>query len=213
MTVVRKTVDWYFDVVSPFAYLQSEQLDTLAQHADINFKPVLFAGLLNHFGNVGPAEIEPKRRFTFERVAWLAHTKGIPITMPAAHPFNPLPLLRFVIAAGATRRAVHAAFRLIWQQGNLPQDDAAMMQLLRDFSVPADALGSDAVKQQLRRNGESAIAAGVFGVPSTVVDQRVFWGEDSIGMLLDYLRGDGFFASPLMQAAARLPNGVRRKRA
>ncbi|MFM2397866.1 MAG: hypothetical protein RL341_23, partial [Pseudomonadota bacterium] len=67
-------------------------------------------------------------------------------------------------------------------------------------------------KQQLRTHGESAVAAGVFGVPSTVVDGRVFWGEDSTDMLLAYLRGDPFFTSPLMQAATQLPSGIQRKR-
>jgi 2-hydroxychromene-2-carboxylate isomerase len=208
----RKSVDWYFDVISPFAYLQSEQLDAIAQHVDIQFKPVLFAGLLNHFANVGPAEIEPKRRFTFERIAWLAHSRNIPVVMPPAHPFNSLPLLRFVIAAGCTRDAMHAAFRFVWQQGKAPQDEAALTELLKQFSLPADTLNSDAVKQQLRSHGESAIAAGVFGVPSTVVDGRVFWGEDSTDMLLAYLRGDAFFTSPLMQAAMQLPSGIQRKR-
>jgi 2-hydroxychromene-2-carboxylate isomerase len=208
----RKSADWYFDVISPFAYLQSEQVDAIAQHVDIHFKPVLFAGLLNHFGNVGPAEIEPKRRFTFERIAWLAHSKDIPVVMPPAHPFNPLPLLRFVVAAGCTREAMHAAFRFVWQQGKLPQHEAALAQLLQQFSLSVDALNSDAVKQQLRSHGEDAIAAGVFGVPSTVVDGRVFWGEDSTDMLLAYLRGDAFFTSPLMRAATQLPSGVQRKR-
>ncbi|MFM2398308.1 MAG: hypothetical protein RL341_465, partial [Pseudomonadota bacterium] len=154
MIAARKSVDWYFDVISPFAYLQSEQLDAIAQHANIQFKPVLFAGLLNHFGNVGPAEIEPKRRFTFERIAWLAYSKGIPVAMPPAHPFNPLPLLRFVIAAGCTREAMHAAFRYVWQQGKAPQDEVALAQLLQQFSLSTDALNSDAVKQQLRTHGE-----------------------------------------------------------
>jgi 2-hydroxychromene-2-carboxylate isomerase len=207
-----KTVDWYFDVISPFAYLQSERLSTIGAYAHIQLKPVLFAGLLNHFGNVGPAEIEPKRRFTFERVAWLAHQSGIPISMPVMHPFNPLPLLRFVIAAGNTAEAMHAAFRFVWQAGHVPTDSAAFAQLLMRFDLEPAALATEAVKQALYRHGEQAIAAGVFGVPSSVIDGRVFWGQDSTEMLLAYLTGDPFFSSDLMRSAAQLPKGIQRKR-
>jgi 2-hydroxychromene-2-carboxylate isomerase len=207
-----KKVDWYFDVISPFAYLQSERLEEIAPHAQINLRPVLFAGLLNHFGNVGPAEIEPKRRFTFERVVWLAQQANIPVTMPAMHPFNPLPLLRFVIAASNTADAMHAAFRFVWQEGRVPTDTAALAQLLARFGVDEAALGSEAVKQALHRNGQDATAAGVFGVPSTVVDGRVFWGQDSSAMLLAYLAGDAVFSSDLMRAAQNLPSGIQRPR-
>jgi 2-hydroxychromene-2-carboxylate isomerase len=205
-----KKADWYFDVISPFAYLQSERLDEIAPLAQLQFKPVLFAGLLNHFGNLGPAEIAPKRIFTFEHAAWLAHTHGIAITMPPEHPFNPIPLLRFVIAAGSTREAVHAAFRFVWQQGNLPRDEQAFSVLLSDFDLSSAALSTDAVKQQLHDHGAQAIAAGVFGVPSTVVDGRVFWGQDSTEMLRAYLQGDPFFQSELVRSAARLPSGAPR---
>jgi 2-hydroxychromene-2-carboxylate isomerase len=207
-----KIIDWYFDVISPFAYLQSERLDKLAARAQLCLKPVLFAGLLNHFGNIGPAEIVPKRRFTFERVAWLAHCESIALTMPAMHPFNPLPLLRFVIAAGNTVDAMHAAFRFVWQEGRVPQDEAALAQLLARFGLVPAQLQSEEVKQVLHRNGQDAIAAGVFGVPTSVVEGRVFWGQDSTDMLLAYLAGDAFFDSALMRAAQHLPDGVQRRK-
>ncbi|WP_170942314.1 DsbA family protein, partial [Noviherbaspirillum denitrificans] len=96
-----KKLDWYFDFISPFSYLQSELLHTLPDDVEITFRPVLFAGLLAHWDNKGPAEIVPKRTWTFEHCAWLAYENGIPMTMPAHHPFNPLPLLRLCIALGS----------------------------------------------------------------------------------------------------------------
>lgn len=57
-------IDWYFDFISPFSYLQSELLHTLPADVDIRFKPTLFAGLLKHWDNKGPAEIAPKRTWT-----------------------------------------------------------------------------------------------------------------------------------------------------
>jgi 2-hydroxychromene-2-carboxylate isomerase len=113
-------IDWYFDFISPFSYLQSELLHRLPTETEVRFKPLLFAGLLNHWDNKGPAEIVPKRAWTFEHCAWLAHRHGIPMTMPAHHPFNPLPLLRLCIALGATPAAVQRLFRYVWREGKLP---------------------------------------------------------------------------------------------
>jgi len=87
-------VDWYYDVISPYAYLQVHDLGALAERCEISLKPVLFAGLLNHWGQLGPAEIIPKRLFTFRHVKWLAEQRGLSVKMPGAHPFNPLKLLR-----------------------------------------------------------------------------------------------------------------------
>jgi len=68
-----------------------------------------------------------------------------------------------------------------------------------------------AVKDALRRNGELAIAAHVFGVPTAVVDDRCFWGLDGTDMLQAYLQGDAFFASAELAAAQTMPYGQQRK--
>jgi 2-hydroxychromene-2-carboxylate isomerase len=95
--------DWYFDFISPFAYLQSAKMEELSRHATITPRPVLFAALLDHHGQLGPAEIEPKRTFIFRQALWLAQRHGIPMKLPPFHPFNPLPPLRLAIALGNLR--------------------------------------------------------------------------------------------------------------
>jgi 2-hydroxychromene-2-carboxylate isomerase len=205
-------IDWYFDFISPFSYLQSELLHTLPADVQITFKPVLFTGLLNHWDNKGPAEIAPKRLWTFEHCAWLAHKHGIPLTMPAHHPFNPLPLLRLCIALGSTPDVVHRLFRYVWREGRLPTDTEHFQHLLQELNVTPDMLDAPDVKQQLRANGEHAIAAGVFGVPTAVVDNRCFWGLDATDMLLAWLRGDPFFQSGQLRRAQELPPGIQRNR-
>ena len=210
-----KKLDWYFDFISPFSYLQSELLHTLPRDVEITFKPVLFAGLLNHWDNKGPAEIPPKRLWTFEHCAWLAHKHGIPMRMPPHHPLNPLPLLRLCIALGSTPEAVQRLFRFVWRDGHLPTEtqhwNALLEELRASTEVTVEMLDSPDVKQQLRDNGEQAIAAGVFGVPTAVVDGRCFWGLDGTDMLVAYLNGDPFFQSDLLRQAQNLPQGVQRK--
>ena len=206
-----KKLDWYFDFISPFSYLQSELLHTLSGSVEITFRPVLFAGLLAHWDNKGPAEIAPKRTWTFEHCAWLAHKNGIPMTMPPHHPFNPLPLLRLCIALGNTEGTVHRLFRFVWREGRLPAGDTHWQALLEELGATPEMLDATEVKEQLRANGEMAIAANVFGVPSAVVDNRCFWGLDSTDMLVAYLRDDPFFRSDLLRQAQTLPQGVQRK--
>ncbi|HVL76269.1 MAG TPA: 2-hydroxychromene-2-carboxylate isomerase [Noviherbaspirillum sp.] len=207
-----RKIDWYFDFISPFSYLQCERLHTLGAGVEVRYKPVLFAGLLAHWDNKGPAEIAPKRLWTFEHCAWLAHRHGIPMRMPAHHPFNPLPLLRLCLALGATSDVVERLFRFVWRDGHLPTDAPAWEALLQELHATPQMLDDPAVKDRLRGNGEDAIAAGVFGVPSAVVDNRVFWGLDATDMLAAYLNGDPFFQSELLRSAQTLPQGLQRPR-
>ena len=209
----RPTVDWYFDVISPYAYLQAERLAEVDAVADVRCVPVLFAGLLERWGQKGPAEIAPKRRFTYRYFVWEATRRGLTPKIPPAHPFNPLKLLRLAIALDARRDAVLDIFRFVWRDG-LTSDDPASWKLLCDrLDVPdADArIAAPQVKDRLRVNGEQATARGVFGVPTFVTaDGEIFWGEDATPMLLDYLAGDALFKSAVMAGADTLPMAAQR---
>lgn len=207
-----KQVDWYFDFISPFAYLQSELLHSLPAPLALQYKPVFLVGLLQHWGNVGPAEIVPKRLWTFEHCTWLAHKHGIALKLPAMHPFNPLPLLRLCIALGPTPAVVQRLFRYVWRDGHLPTDSDAWQALLAEFGLRDEDLDTPEVKATLRAHGEQAIAANVFGVPTAVVDGHGFWGLDATDMLQAYLQGDPFFDSASLAAARALPNGLQRQR-
>jgi len=207
-------VSWVFDVISPFAYLAFPQLSRLPAHVSVEFVPVLFAGLLQHFGQLGPAEIPSKRRFTYRFVLWRARQLGLPMRMPPAHPFNPLPALRLIIAAGNDRRAAGTVLDAVFRQGRDVADPAVIAALARELDV-ADvqaALGDATVKQRLRDNTAWASTQGVFGVPTLVIGDELFWGHDAFDMALEYLRHPDAFRDPDMQAADTLPIGVTRSR-
>src|SRR4029077_7260879 len=109
------SIDWYFDFVSPFSYICLHRMGDLP--ADITYRPVLFAGLLNHWGQKGPAEIPAKRRYTYRWCHWWSEHLGIPFRFPAAPPFNPPPHLRLALAAGPTAQVVGRIFDAIWTTG------------------------------------------------------------------------------------------------
>ena len=99
-----KKITFYLDFISPYAWLAFEELPQalIGLSYSVAYKPLLFAALLKHHGQLGPAEIPAKRDWTYRQVQWLAHSKGIALDLPAAHPVNPLGLLRLAVAtAGA----------------------------------------------------------------------------------------------------------------
>ena len=209
-----KQAKWYFDFLSPYAYFQQAQFDKLSQHVSIEPKPVVFGALLKHWGQLGPAEIAPKRTFVYRFFQWQAGRIGVPFKMPPAHPFNPLPTLRLCIAADATISATHTIFDHVYGQGLAPDDPDVVAQMARALNIDDHemAIASQDVKDALRQNTDEAIAAGVFGVPTFVVDDEVFWGVDTSDMMLDYVANPHDFKNAEMQRISNLPSTITRRR-
>jgi len=186
-----KHLVFWFDPISPFAYLAFEHLPQALEGTSysVDYRPVLFAGLLKHWGHKGPAEIEPKRKWTFRHVHWLAARHGIEIRDPAQHPFNPLALLRLALACGPerlNRATVEATFRHVWRGGGDANDAARLAALAARLAPARDPTGVE-VKEELRAATEAAIARGVFGVPTIELDGRLYWGFDALPMVREAL--------------------------
>lgn len=207
-----KHLVFHFDFISPYAWLAFERLPQVLEglSVSVEYRPVLLAGLLQHWGSKGPAEIEAKRQWTFRHVHWLAAQQGTPLAAPAVHPFNPLPLLRLALACGPNRRVVEAIFRHVWVGGADARDPARVATLTAALAPQRDPNGAE-VKAELRLATEAAAAAGLFGVPTVESDGRLFWGLDGLPMLRDALAGGPWFQGPGWQdAAASRPGVVRR---
>ena len=206
-------LDWYFDFISPFAYLQWRRLRR--DHADValNPKPLLFAALLNHHGQLGPAEIPQKRRHTYRIVLWQARELGIPLHFPPAHPFNPLPTLRLCLAAPDRMRAIDAIFAHLWERGLQGDSVETLAAVARALGIDdtATAIARDEVKRELQANGEEAIRLGVFGVPTLKVRDELFWGNDATGLALAYAR-DPAILDAEMRRVDDLPEAIQRRR-
>ena len=214
-----KHITCYLDFISPYACLAFELLPEALTGLSysLDYKPVLFGAMLKHHGQLGPAEIAPKRDWTYRQVLWLAHSHGIPLQMPASHPFNPLPLLRLALAcspaaepASPNRFVCETIFRHVWR-GGAEAVDAARLQALTGTLAPSREVNGDDVKAQLKRNTDEAIALGVFGVPAFVVDGKLFWGLDSLPMLRAYLQGDTWFDGPGWDGGANVQVGLQRQ--
>lgn len=211
------SLTFYFDVISPYAYLAFDQLPRTLQGLSyqVRYQPVLFGGLLNHHGQLGPVEVAGKREWTYRQSLWLARQQGLDVQLPAAHPFNPLPLLRLAIACDTSgqpnRHVCEAVFKHVWCGGLNPTDPDRLAELTQRLQ-PARSPDAQEVKDRLRHNTEQAIADGVFGVPSIQADGEIFWGLDALPMLREYLQGDDWYRSPAWTSAVDVPAGIQRKR-
>ncbi len=207
-----KPAQWYFDFISPYAYLQAQRLQKLRESCELESRPVLLAALLSHWGQLGPAEIAPKREFTYRQVRWLARRQGVALEIPEAHPFNPLKLLRLAIHLGGSDEVVRRLFEFVWRDGHIPENEAAWRALTTELGVVNvdEAIARDEIKRALRANTEAAIAAGVFGVPTIAIDGQLFWGNDATDMARDYLSDPGSFVADAA-LIARLPTAAQRR--
>jgi 2-hydroxychromene-2-carboxylate isomerase len=210
-----KHITFWFDFISPYAYLAFEKLPEALKGLgyEVEYRPVLFAGFLKHHGQLGPAEIAPKRDWTYRQVLWLAHAHGIPMQMPAAHPFNPLGALRLALACGTqgrvNRYVAETVFRHVWRGGADAADAQRLAQLRAELQPPRDPDSAE-VKAELKANTDAAIAHGLFGVPAMEVEGKLFWGFDGLPMLREYMEGNAWFASGAWEQAASVPAGKTR---
>ncbi|GGC70748.1 isomerase [Undibacterium terreum] len=205
--------DWYFDFNSPYAYLQLEQFDCLPSNLEIHLRPIVFGALLGHWEHKGPAEIPEKRKHTYRYSQFRAEQLGIPFRMPPAHPFNPMPMLRLAIAMNSEKALIQKIFRYIWQAGNsmTTAEDWQNLCAHLDIKNADELISQEEVKLQLRANTDRAIAQGVFGIPTFVVDGQLFWGEDATAMLLHHLAHPNWLESQEVQRISNLPVGIVRK--
>ena len=208
-------ITFWYDPISPYAHLAFERLPQalMGLSVDLRYRPVLFAALLKAHGQLGPAEIPGKRDWTYRQVRWLAHHHGVRLDLPAAHPFNPLALLRLAVACDAqglpNRYVCETLLRHVWR-GGADAVDADRLQALEQQLAPKRPVNSDEVKAQLKAHTDEAIALGVFGVPTFAVDGKLFWGFDALPMLRDYLNGDPWFDGPQWESVRQLPTGIIR---
>ncbi|WP_293661068.1 2-hydroxychromene-2-carboxylate isomerase [Rhodoferax sp. OV413] len=212
-----KQITFYLDFISPYAYLAFDALPRALEGLSysVRYKPVFLGGLLKHNAVLGPAEVPPKRNWIYRHVQWLAQQQGLELAFPAAHPFNPLGLLRLAIASQAdglpNRYVCETLFKHVWT-GGADAADAQRLEAVTALLAPGRDAADASVKAQLKAHSDEAIAQGVFGVPSFEVDGKVFWGLDALPMLRACLEDATWFtgegADARWNAVHSIPSGI-----
>jgi len=187
--------DWYIDYVSPFPWIALSRFDRLPDDLTVRPVPIVFSALLDHWGHKGPGQIPQKRIQTFRAAQWTAARRGLPFRSPAVHPFRSLALARLTIALGNDLATVRTIAGHVWGEGNAGDTPDSLAALADKLGV-ADweaRIADPAVKDALRANTDAAIARGVYGVPTFDVGGELFWGDDALPMMLDFLGDPGLF--------------------
>ena len=199
---------FYYDIVSPFAYLYIKQRQRLEKFLDISPVPVLLGGLLRAADNKGPGEIAAKRPHTYQFCVWQAEKLGIPFRFPAHHPFMTVAPQRLLVEQNANWTMVERAFDYVWVGGKDPNQ--SWSEFCSYLGLPTNTAKPDnpEVKTQLINNTNQAKAHGAFGVPALVVSGHCFWGVDTIDWVLDFLARPNMFEEGQYAFAANVPNGL-----
>ena len=215
------TLDFYADPISPYVYIAWHRLAALQHERPglaVHVRPVLLAALLGHFGQLGPAEIAPKRVFTFKDILRRCDQLGLPLRGPATHPFNPLTALRAVIAAPEADRG-HALGAIVdagWGRGIDMADPDALREALDHVGLDGHTLlaatADPAVKQALIDATHTAAARGVFGVPTFAVAEELVFGQDRLPDVLRILDGDDPIDPEALAVMLARPTGAQRRR-
>ncbi len=199
---------FYYDIISPFAYLYLKQRSRLETKLDITPVAILLGGLLKAADNKGPGEIAAKRPHTYQFCVWQAEKLGIPFRFPEHHPFTTVAAQRLLVQEKANWPMVERAFDYVWVEGKDPNlswsDFCVYLGLAADTPRPENP----EVKAQLITNTNQAKLDGAFGIPALIVNQHCFWGVDAIDWTLDYLARPGMFEEASYAYAGNVPNGL-----
>ncbi len=215
-----KEIDFYFDFISPYAYVAWAEVQRVAAAHEciIHPYPILFAALLDAHGTKGPAEVPAKRIYVFKDAFRKAHCAGLPpLTPPPSHPFNPLHALRAVAsAAGPDERAqlITALYHATWAGGGGVDSLDRVRDVATAAGLPGEEIKERATSQEakdaVRKNTEQALALGAFGVPTMVHQGELFWGVDSLLHLANMIEGDDPLPADLLARWSHLPASATR---
>jgi 2-hydroxychromene-2-carboxylate isomerase len=187
-------IDYYLFPLSPFAYLAGLRLEEIAARhgADIAYKPVQLSRI---FAEVGTPELKDRhasrRAYRLADIARLARMNGMPVNLTPRHfPTNPVPASAAIITAqeaggGDLGRLTHAFLRAVWAEDRDIAEDAVVRECLAEagFAPALADKGMLTAVETLQRNTDEALRRMVFGVPSYLVGDEVFWGQDRLAHL------------------------------
>ena len=195
---MSKTVEFYFDVGSPTAYLAHKRLQQLrAQYGlELRYMPMLLGGVFKASGNTSPIAIPAKGKYMLEQdLPRFAARYGVPLSFNPHFPINTLNLMRAAVAAqqlGCVDAYLDRVFDAIWVEKKNMGDATVVEQVLADAGLDAGALiarsQDPAVKAELVANTEAAVARGVFGAPTLFMDGAMYFGQDRLDFIEEALQ-------------------------
>ena len=188
-----KPLDFYFDFISPYSFLAHKQIRKIENKEGIKiiYKPVLLGGLHNLHGIKAPAFIPAKAKHMVRDCKLIAEKNNIRFRFNAYFPIRSLNLMRGVLVAeedNIKKYYINNIFNTIWQDGLNMNDAIVVQKILQNLNVNPKTFSlrtaSSLIKDLLRKRTNEAYEKGVFGAPTFVVNNKIFWGQDRIEFAL-----------------------------
>lgn len=195
----QRTIEFFWDVGSPYTYLASNRIEEVARgcSAEVAWRPFLLGGVFRETGNRAPMEVPAKLTYMLDDLkTWAAHYK-MPFSFPSVFPINSLVPMRAAVAAdrlGKGKAFAVALFRSLWLDGKDPSLPETVQEIARSVGLDGEKIlqmtQEGEIKEILKRNTAEAVERGAFGAPTFFVGKKMFWGHDRLPLLEEYLRGE-----------------------
>ena len=197
---MNRTVECFFDVGSPTAYLAWTQLPAIAaaSGAEIAWRPMLLGGVFKATGNASPVSVAAKGRWMIGDLQRWARRYNVPLVFNPHFPINTLTLMRGAVGVQMRERAafpryLDVVFGAMWRESRNMGDPAVVAETLReggfDPAQVAALAGDPEVKAQLIANTDEAVARGAFGAPTFFVGGEMYFGQDRLEFVREALLG------------------------
>ena len=189
-----KPFEFYFDFVSPYSYLAHKEISKIEKKnsVKIRYKPILLGGLHNLHGIKAPAFIPAKARHMIRDCKLIAEKNKIKFKFNSYFPIRSLNLMRGVLVAEEDNFKsyyIDSIFNAIWQDGLNMNDENIIEKILKNLNVNPKTfllrVASASIKESLKKRTNEAYEKGIFGAPSFVSNNKIFWGQDRIEFALN----------------------------
>lgn len=196
---MKKKVEFYYDLSSPYSYLASTQIETICEKhdAELEWKPFLLGGIYKETGNRAPLEVPSKKAYMIKDLADWAKHYGVELNFPDLFPLNSVKPMRGALAAKEKKKIrdyTHKLFRLYWVQGKDLNQDEVLRDALNELGIDMDRffqrIKEQDIKDKLRDETDEAAKRGAFGAPTIFIEDKMFWGNDRLMFVEEYLKGN-----------------------
>ena len=188
-----KPFDFYFDFISPYSFLAHKEIRKIENKTNIKirYKPILLGGLHNLHGIKAPAFIPAKAKHMIRDCKLIAERNNIKFRFNSYFPIKSLNLMRGVLVAeedNIKNYYIDNVFNTIWQDGLNMNDENIIYKILKNLNINPKTFilrsTSSSIKDSLRKKTSDAYEKGIFGAPTFVTNNKIFWGQDRIEFVL-----------------------------
>jgi len=188
---MTKQIDFYFDFISPYTYLAYKKIQTLPKDIKINYKPILLGGLHNLEGITAPAFIKPKLKHMMNDCLLIAEKNNFDFKWNSKFPINSLNIMRGYFGVNSSNQVqyIETMFDAYWKDNLDISKEKILTQLLENCKIDKNiffkTINDPVIKERLKDATKSANKKEVFGAPTFIVNNKIFWGQDRLIYAID----------------------------